>query len=447
MRQLNKRDQNAPCIGVGDTYNVKIEDVGREGDGITRIGGCFPVFVPNTKKGDSVKIRVTKASRRVAFAEVVADQQRMEKEKELKTPELHINIIVDSGFKVGKWEKLHATVMNAGDSTAKNIKINLSGPVEVGGVKTIPKLEIGENKEITLGIKPAEHGNLPFEVSILYMDENDNPFEINDVAYISVAKESETVSVQPKSIFNIGSIGEILGEGATKIGEGALVQRSKIGKGEEKEEKAFTKCPYCGEELNLPKTPKFCPYCGEQLSPKIEVRTSNEKTEQVPEIINFYKVERHLSELQKSILEMETSVWNDEKILPSLLRSGVFIIVGAWEGCEMFDRVIAYKIANELEKRRINGLVMTDRYWWEAKNKFGYEKSSVISVGGPISNRFSNDEIAERFGMEKYATAIGIREIEGQLVGYVWGTDARSTLNAGKIFIESHLDEFVRRLR
>ncbi|RZN42937.1 MAG: TRAM domain-containing protein [Methanophagales archaeon ANME-1-THS] len=34
--------------------------------------GTRPVFVPNTKKGDSVKIRVTKVSRRVGFAEVVA---------------------------------------------------------------------------------------------------------------------------------------------------------------------------------------------------------------------------------------------------------------------------------------------------------------------------------------------------------------------------------------
>jgi membrane protease subunit (stomatin/prohibitin family) len=30
--------------------------------------------------------------------------------------------------------------------------------------------------------------------------------------------------------------------------------------------KAFSKCPYCGEELNLPKTPKFCPFCAEPLS-------------------------------------------------------------------------------------------------------------------------------------------------------------------------------------
>jgi len=30
-------------------------------------------------------------------------------------------------------------------------------------------------------------------------------------------------------------------------------------------EKPFSNCPYCGEALNLPKTPKFCPYCGGQM--------------------------------------------------------------------------------------------------------------------------------------------------------------------------------------
>jgi len=59
-------------IEVGATYDVTIEDVGREGDGITRVEG-FVVFVPNTNKGDHVKIRVTKVSRRVGFAEVVAE--------------------------------------------------------------------------------------------------------------------------------------------------------------------------------------------------------------------------------------------------------------------------------------------------------------------------------------------------------------------------------------
>ncbi len=66
-----RREVSSP-LNVGDTYDVKVEDVGREGDGIARVEG-FVVFVPNTKKGDSVKIRITKVSRRVGFAEVVTE--------------------------------------------------------------------------------------------------------------------------------------------------------------------------------------------------------------------------------------------------------------------------------------------------------------------------------------------------------------------------------------
>jgi hypothetical protein len=31
-------------------------------------------------------------------------------------------------------------------------------------------------------------------------------------------------------------------------------------------QKKFSICPFCGEELNLPKQPKFCPYCKEAFS-------------------------------------------------------------------------------------------------------------------------------------------------------------------------------------
>jgi predicted RNA-binding protein with TRAM domain len=57
-------------IQEGEEYEVKIEDVGKEGDGITRIEG-FVVFVPDTKVGDEVKVRITSVRRRFAFAEKV----------------------------------------------------------------------------------------------------------------------------------------------------------------------------------------------------------------------------------------------------------------------------------------------------------------------------------------------------------------------------------------
>jgi hypothetical protein len=151
-----------------------------------------------------------------------------------------------------------------------------------------------------------------------------------------------------------------------------------------------------------------------------------------------------LSKLGRKILEMGPEAWKGDWL--SLMKSCVFIIVGAWEGSELFDRLVAYEIAKELENRGIDSLVMTDKYWWEARDKHGYEKSPIISIGGPIVNSLSN-HIAEKLKIDKYSTGIGVLEIEGQLVGYLWGVDAMGTLEAGKRFIESKLDEFVKNLK
>ncbi len=63
------RNESSAPVKEGETYDVKIEDTAREGDGIARIEG-FVIFVPNTKVGDEVKIKVTKVMRRFAIAEV-----------------------------------------------------------------------------------------------------------------------------------------------------------------------------------------------------------------------------------------------------------------------------------------------------------------------------------------------------------------------------------------
>src|SRR5437867_11344480 len=65
------RPSNVP-VEEGKVYEAKIEDIGREGDGLARIQN-FVVFVPGTKIGDEVKIRITKVHRRMAFGEVVRE--------------------------------------------------------------------------------------------------------------------------------------------------------------------------------------------------------------------------------------------------------------------------------------------------------------------------------------------------------------------------------------
>ncbi len=62
--------RNSAPIKVGEEHEVKIEDVGRDGDGIARIEG-FVVFVTGAKVGDEVKIKINSTRRNFAFAEIV----------------------------------------------------------------------------------------------------------------------------------------------------------------------------------------------------------------------------------------------------------------------------------------------------------------------------------------------------------------------------------------
>ncbi len=61
---------NTVPVKVGESYRVRIDAIGREGDGIAKIKG-FVVFVPNVQKGDEVNIRITKVLKRFAFAEKI----------------------------------------------------------------------------------------------------------------------------------------------------------------------------------------------------------------------------------------------------------------------------------------------------------------------------------------------------------------------------------------
>jgi len=66
------RDNRGPSapINIGEEYDVKIEDVGRDGDGIARIEG-YVIFVSGAKLGDEVKIKINSTRRSFGFADVV----------------------------------------------------------------------------------------------------------------------------------------------------------------------------------------------------------------------------------------------------------------------------------------------------------------------------------------------------------------------------------------
>ena len=65
-----REESRSVPVEEGETYDVTIQDIARQGDGIARIEG-FVVFVPGTKVGDEVQIKVDKVLPKFAFATVV----------------------------------------------------------------------------------------------------------------------------------------------------------------------------------------------------------------------------------------------------------------------------------------------------------------------------------------------------------------------------------------
>jgi len=57
-------------LSLANSTTLKIEDVSRKGDGVARINGLI-VFVPNTKKGDEVTIKITRRMPKFAIGERV----------------------------------------------------------------------------------------------------------------------------------------------------------------------------------------------------------------------------------------------------------------------------------------------------------------------------------------------------------------------------------------
>ncbi|MDG6939925.1 MAG: TRAM domain-containing protein [Nitrososphaerota archaeon] len=57
-------------VKVGDELEVDITEISKKGDGLARIEG-YVVFVPNTKQGDKVKVKISQIRPSYALGEVV----------------------------------------------------------------------------------------------------------------------------------------------------------------------------------------------------------------------------------------------------------------------------------------------------------------------------------------------------------------------------------------
>ena len=61
-------------VEEGQKIDVFINDIGNRGDGITRIQG-FPIFVPKTRVGKRLKVKIIKVERGFAVAKKLSAQE------------------------------------------------------------------------------------------------------------------------------------------------------------------------------------------------------------------------------------------------------------------------------------------------------------------------------------------------------------------------------------
>jgi predicted RNA-binding protein with TRAM domain len=73
QRSFRPRKVFEAPVKVGEEYDVEITKLGREGDGIATIKR-FPIFVPNTKVGDKVKIKINGVKENIGLAEVIESE-------------------------------------------------------------------------------------------------------------------------------------------------------------------------------------------------------------------------------------------------------------------------------------------------------------------------------------------------------------------------------------
>lgn len=64
-----RRGRGPKPVKVGDVIEVEVTEISKRGDGVAKIRG-FIIFIPNTKPGDKVKVKITRVGPSFAVAEL-----------------------------------------------------------------------------------------------------------------------------------------------------------------------------------------------------------------------------------------------------------------------------------------------------------------------------------------------------------------------------------------
>lgn len=78
MEPTPKQEASKPPVQKGDVREVKIEAIGRQGDGIAKVERGYVVIVPETKVDDEVTVEITNVTENFALGEVITGRNEGE---------------------------------------------------------------------------------------------------------------------------------------------------------------------------------------------------------------------------------------------------------------------------------------------------------------------------------------------------------------------------------
>jgi HEPN domain-containing protein len=109
--------------------------------------------------------------------------------REESKPEIEVEL-PEKTFKPDYWKPLNLIIRNKGNAHARAVKINFSKEVEVKKLEEV-NVNSREEKELQIGFRPVQVGEVPLETKITYKDFDNSEYKEEKTFWISVGERIE----------------------------------------------------------------------------------------------------------------------------------------------------------------------------------------------------------------------------------------------------------------
>ena len=106
-------------------------------------------------------------------------------------------VLLEKTFKPNYWKRLNLIVRNKGNAHAKAVKIEFSKEVEVKGLEELD-INSGEEKKLSIVLKPKEVGDVPLEIKTTYKDADGKEYSAKNLFMLNVTEPAEAKKEERK---------------------------------------------------------------------------------------------------------------------------------------------------------------------------------------------------------------------------------------------------------